>query len=62
MPHESNSQLLFFSGLNGRAKAEKMTVDLYDPQVAQLLDSEAKHQQLIDDVELLSAGREMDME
>ena len=55
-------ELLFFSGLNGKAKAEKMTVDLYDPQVAALLDSESKHQQLIDDVELLSAGREMDME
>ena len=56
------SQLLFFSGPNGKAKAAKMAVDLYDPQVAQLLDSEKKHQQLIDDVELLSAGREMDME
>ena len=30
--------------------------------MAELLDSETKHQQLIDDVELLSAGREMDME
>ncbi len=56
------SQLLFFSGLNGKAKAEKQEIDLYDPIVAELLDSEAKHQQLIDDVELLSAGREMDME
>ncbi|MBR4016768.1 MAG: peptide chain release factor 3 [Oscillospiraceae bacterium] len=56
------SQLLFFSGVNGKAKADKMAVDLYDPQVAVLLDSESKHQQLIDDVELLSAGREMDME
>ena len=56
------SQLLFFSGLNGRAKADKLEVDLHDSQVAALLDSEAKHQQLIDDVELLSAGREMDME
>ena len=56
------SQLLFFSGLNGKAKAAKQEVDLYDPIVAELLDSETKHQQLIDDVELLSAGREMDME
>ena len=56
------SQLLFFSGLNGKAKAEKQEIDLYDPIVAQYLDSEAKHQQLIDDVELLSAGREMDFE
>ena len=56
------SQLLFFSGLNGKAKAEKQEIDLYDKKVAELLDSEAKHQQLIDDVELLSAGREMDLE
>ena len=55
-------QLLFFSGRGGKAKADKLEVDLYDPQVAELLDSEQKHQQLIDDVELLSAGREMDME
>jgi len=55
-------ELLFFSGVNGRAKADKLSVDLYDPQVATLLDSQAKHQQLIDDVELLSAGREMDMD
>jgi peptide chain release factor 3 len=56
------SQLLFFSGLNGRSKADKQEIDLYDPVVAQYLDSESKHQQLIDDVELLSAGREMDKE
>ncbi len=56
------SQLLFFSGVSGKNKAGKQSVDLYDPQVAQLLDSEAKHQQLIEDVELLSAGREMDFE
>ncbi len=55
-------QLLFFSGVNGKSRAGKQEVDLYDPQVAQLLDSEAKHQQLIDDVELLSAGREMDLD
>ncbi len=57
-----NEQLLFFSGVSGKNRADKQTVDLYDPQVAQLLDSDAKHQQLIDDVELLSAGREMDMD
>ena len=55
-------ELLFFSGINGKSRADKLEVDLYDPQVAQLLDSETKAQQLIDDVELLSAGREMDME
>ena len=56
------AELLFFSGVNGKSRADKLTVDLYDPQVAQLLDSEDKHRQLIDDVELLSAGREMDVE
>ncbi len=56
------SQLIFFSGVSGKSKAAKQEIDLYDPQVAQLLDSEAKHQQLIDDVELLSAGRELDIE
>ena len=56
------SELLFFSGVSGKNKAGKHAIDLYDPQVALLLDSEEKHRQLIDDVELLSAGREMDME
>ena len=56
------SQLLFFSGVSGKNRAEKLEIDLYDPQVAQILDSQAKAQQLIDDVELLSAGRELDME
>jgi len=56
------SQLLFFSGVSGKNKAGKQSIDLYNAQVAQLLDSEAKHRQLIEDVELLSAGREMDFE
>ena len=56
------SQLLFFSGISGKNKAEKPVIDLYDPEVARLLDSEQKHQQLIDDVELLSAGRELDVD
>ena len=56
------SQLLFFSGISGKNKAEKHEIDLYDPEVAKLLDSEQKHQKLIDDVELLSAGRELDIE
>ena len=57
-----NSQLLFFSGISGKKRADQQAVDLYDPVVAQLLDSEAKHRQLVDDVELLSAGRELDPE
>ena len=56
------SQLLFFSGISGKNKAAKHEIDLYDPAVAQLLDSETKHRQLIDDVELLSAGRELDID
>ena len=58
----SESRLLFFSGVSGKNRADKMEVDLYDNQVAELLDSEEKHQKLIDDVELLSAGRELDLE
>ena len=54
--------LLFFSGASGKNRAAKEEVDLYDSRVAELLDSEAKHRQLIDDVELLSAGRELDLE
>ena len=57
-----NSQLLFFSGASGKNKAGKQAGDLYSPEVAELLDSEEKHRQLIDDVELLSAGRELDLE
>ena len=56
------AELLFFSGISGKKRADKLEIDLYDPQVARLLDSEEKHRQLIDDVELLSAGREMDMQ
>ena len=56
------AELLFFSGVSGKKRADKLEIDLYDPQVAQLLNSEEKHRQLIDDVELLSAGREMDMQ
>ena len=54
------AELLFFSGVNGKSRADKLEVNLYDPKVAELLGSEQKARQLIDDVELLSAGREMD--
>ena len=60
--YREKAELLFFSGISGKKRADKLEIDLYDPQVAQLLDSEEKHRQLIDDVELLSAGREMDMQ
>ena len=51
-----SSQLIFFSGVSGKKRADKMEIDLYDPQVAELI-GERRHQQLIDDVELLGAGR-----
>ena len=56
-----SSQLIFFSGVSGKNRADKMEIDLYDPQVAQLI-GERRHQQLIDDVELLGAGREFDLD
>ena len=56
-----SSQLIFFSGVSGKNRADKMEIDLYDPQVADLI-GERRHQQLIDDVELLGAGREFDLE
>ncbi len=56
-----NSQLLFFSGVSGKNRAGKQAIDLYDKQVDSIL-GEKKHAQLIDDVELLSAGRELDLD
>ena len=56
------SQLLFFSsGSAGKNRAGKQEIDLYDPQVSTLL-GEGKHRQLIDEVELLGAGRDFDLE
>ena len=55
------SRLLFFSGLSGKQKAETMETDLYDPAVGGRIGLE-KHNQLIDDVELLSAGRDFDLD
>ena len=56
-----NSQLLFFSGVSGKNRVGKQAIDLYDKQVDNIL-GEKKHAQLIDDVELLSAGRELDLD
>ena len=55
------SQLILFSGISGKNKAEKQEIDLYDPALDGFL-GQQKHAQLIDDVELLSAGREFNME
>ncbi len=54
------SQLLLFSGLSGKSKAEKREIDLYSDEVADLI-GQRRHEQLKEDVELLSAGREFDL-
>ena len=41
-----SSQLIFFSGVSGKNRADKMEIDLYDPQVADLI-GERRHQQLM---------------
>ena len=55
------NRLLFFSGTSGRNRADSVEVDLYDPAVAEYL-GEARAQTLVDDVELLGAGRDFDMD
>ena len=54
-------QLLFFSGVSGKNRADKLEIDLDDAKVSELI-GEKRHAQLKDDVELLGAGREFDME
>ena len=57
------SQLLFFSsGAAGRNRAGKEEIDLYDPKVADILGDEKKYHQLVEDVELLGAGRDFDLD
>ena len=56
-----HQQILFFSGVSGKNKAEKLEVELTDPAVGERI-GQQRHQQLMDDVELLGAGREFDME
>ncbi len=53
--------IALFSGVSGRERAGKLEVGLDSPQLTELL-GEEKAAQLRDDVELLSAGRELDME
>ena len=56
-----HQQILFFSGVSGKNKAEKLEIDLTDPAVGERI-GQSRHQQLMDDVELLGAGREFDMD
>jgi len=51
----------FFSGISGKHRAEKMEVSLDDPKVDEMIGAD-RAQQLRDDVELLGAGREFDMD
>ena len=55
------SQINFFSGISGKKKAEKMEISLDDPQVGEII-GERRWETLRDDVELLGAGREFDLE
>ena len=54
-------QINFFSGISGKNRADRLEVSLDDPQVADHI-GQARWEQLRDDVELLGAGREFDME
>ena len=47
--------------MSGKNRADKLAVTLDDPQVTEIL-GERRHAQLRDDVELLGAGREFDMD
>ena len=51
----------FFSGVSGKKRAEKQTVSLEDEKVGELIGA-SRWAQLRDDVELLGAGREFDMD
>ena len=55
------SQINFFSGISGKNRADKLEIALDDPAVADHIGN-ARWEQLKDDVELLGAGREFDME
>ena len=55
------SQINFFSGVSGKKRAEKMEIALDDPQVGEMIGAR-RWEQLQEDVELLSAGREFDAE
>ena len=55
------SQINFFSGVSGRKRAVRQDVSLDDPVVGDMI-GESRWQQLRDDVELLGAGRDFDMD
>ena len=56
-----NGQLLFFSGVSGKNRADKLEIKLADPKVGDMI-GQARHEQLMEEIELLGAGREFSME
>jgi len=59
--NREKSVIEFFSGLNGKSRADKLEIDLDDAQVSEIIGAR-RHSQLQEDVELLGAGREFDMD
>jgi len=57
----NGGRILFFSGVSGKKRADKLEIELRDPAVADHIGAQ-RQEQLIEDVELLSAGREFDMD
>ena len=58
----AEGSILFFSSEGHGRKAASTRIDLEDPAAADLLGSQERWQTLRDEVELLGAGREFDME
>lgn len=56
-----NGQLLLFSGVSGKNRADKLEIQLTDARVGEMIGT-ARHAQLMEEVELLGAGREFSME
>ena len=56
-----NGRLLFFSGVSGKNRADKLEIKLADPKVGDMI-GQARHEQLMEEIELLGAGREFSME
>lgn len=56
-----HGRINFFSGVSGKKRADKLEVELNDAAVGDWI-GESRWQQLRDDVELLGAGREFDMD
>ena len=56
-----NQRIVFFSGVSGKNRADTLQVALDDPQVGEII-GQRRHEQLMEEVELLGAGREFDMD